>query len=63
MREEEIIEKLNCLLDTALLLARTSDPFLSVDMERIAAIAADKLKILDSEGWQRREIKRYEMGS
>lgn len=60
MTDEEIVKKLHGLLRAAQELAQTPDSFLSVDMERIAAIVADKLRILDPQGWRQWEIKRYE---
>ncbi|MEE8448145.1 MAG: hypothetical protein V3S39_00790 [Thermodesulfobacteriota bacterium] len=54
MNEAEKIESLYKILSLAEDLKTDADPFVAIDMERVTAIVADKLKILDPEGWLRR---------
>lgn len=51
MAEEETRNKLYSIYYLARELARSDDPFLAVDLERVAAIVADKIKMMDPEGW------------
>ena len=54
MTETEKIDRLYKILSLAEDLKADDDPFVAIDMERVAAIAADKLKMLDPEGWLER---------
>ena len=51
MTEEEIRNNLYTIFYLAKELATSDDPFLAVDLERVAAILADKIKMIDPEGW------------
>ncbi len=51
MTEEETRNKLYSIYYLARELAKSDDPFLAVDLERVAAIVADKIKMMDPEGW------------
>jgi hypothetical protein len=54
MDEADKVDRLYEILSLAEDLKADDDPFVAIDMERVAAIVADKLKMLDPEGWLRR---------